>query len=326
MLAIQLKEFGSADQLYITEFPTPVPTGQEIRVAVHATALNRADIMQREGHYPPPEGESPILGLEMAGVVESVGADVTRWKPGDRVFGLLPGGGYAEFAVMHQDMAMPIPPDWTFVETAAVPEVFLTAFQALQWVGKLKAGETVLLHAGASGVGTAAIQVARLMGATILVTASAGKHELCLRLGAKHAIDYRKGPFLPELLDQTEGKGVHLIIDPIGGDYFDQNIQALQRDGRLVMLAVMGGGKTSANIGPIVFKRLQILGTTLRSRTRAYQIALTQEFMAFGYDHLVSKALTPIVDQVFDWHNVAEAHRYMEANLSAGKVILQIKD
>jgi tumor protein p53-inducible protein 3 len=326
MLAIQLKDFGAADQLYLAPFPTPAPEAEEICVLVHATALNRADVLQREGHYPPPEGASPILGLEVAGIVESVGSEVTRWKIGDAVFGLLAGGGYAEYAVMHQDMAMPLPKGWDFVQAAAVPEVFLTAFQALRWLGRLQKGETVLLHAGASGVGTAAIQLARMMEATVLVTASSGKHGLCRDLGASHAIDYRQGPFLEQVKELTEGKGVNLIVDPVGGDYFDQNIRALQRDGRLVMLAAMAGGKTSANIGPIVFKRLQILGTTLRSRTRDYQIRLTQEFMDFAYGHLVSKTLCPVVDQVYHWHDAAEAHRYMEANLSAGKVILRIKE
>jgi tumor protein p53-inducible protein 3 len=326
MLAIQIKDFGNADQLYLAPFPTPAPEPWEIRVQVHATALNRADILQREGHYPPPEGASPILGLEIAGVVETVGSEVTRWQIGDAVFGLLPGGGYAEYAVMHQDMAMPIPEGWEFSQAAAVPEVFLTAFQALRWVGNLRKGETVLLHAGASGVGTAAIQLAKKMGATVLVTASSGKHALCLDLGADHAIDYRKGPFLEKVEELTEGKGVNLIVDPVGGDYFDQNIKALQRDGRLVMLAVMAGGKTSASIGPIVFKRLQILGTTLRSRTPDYQIRLTREFMEFAYDDLVAQTICPVVDEVYHWHDVAKAHRYMEANLSAGKVILQIKE
>lgn len=326
MKAIQLKEYGTADQLYLGEYNTPVPTSQEVLVRVHATALNRADIMQREGQYPPPSGASPILGLEMAGVVVAVGNKVTRWRKGDKVFGLLPGGGYAEFAVIHQDMAMPIPSGWDFTKAAAVPEVFLTAFQALSWVGKLQAGEKVLLHAGASGVGTAAIQLARQMGAEVLVTASSGKHNLCLDLGAGHAIDYKKGPFLQELKELTEGAGVNVIVDPVGGDYFNQNIQSLQPDGRLVMLAVMAGGNVSTNIGPIVFKRLQVLGTTLRARSRDYQIKLTQDFVAFGYDYLVNNTLRPIVDAVFAWEDVAKAHRYMEANLSAGKVVLRIRD
>ncbi|MGC5198497.1 NAD(P)H-quinone oxidoreductase, partial [Aphanothece microscopica] len=249
MKAILLKEYGSADQLYIGEYLTPEPQPYEVMVRVHATALNRSDILQREGHYPPPLDASPVLGLEIAGVVVAVGRNVTRWRKGDRVFGLIPGGGYAEFAVIHEDMAMPVPVGWDFTKAAAIPEVFLTAYQALRWVGKLAEGERVLLHAGASGVGTAAIQLARLMGAEVLVTASSGKHKLCLKLGAKHAIDYKKGPFLDELKELTNGEGVNVIVDPVGGDYFNQNIQALQPDGRLVMLAVMAGGKVDTNIG-----------------------------------------------------------------------------
>jgi len=326
MLAVQIKEPGSADQLFIAPFPTPKPAANDIRVRVWAMALNRADIMQRKGNYPPPEGASLIMGLEVAGEVESVGESVTRWQTGDKVFGLLPGGGYAEFAVMHQNMAIPMPGGWEFTAAAALPEAFLTAFQALRWLGKLEAGETVLLHAGASGVGTAAIQLAQLMGAEVIVTASSGKHELCLELGAKYAINYRKGPFLEEIMELTDGKGVNLIVDPVGGDYFNQNIQALKPDGRLVMLAVMAGGKTSADIGPIVFKRLQILGTTLRSRSLDYQIELTKEFTDFAYQALENKTIRPVVDEIFSWHDVAKAHRYMEANLSAGKVVLQIKN
>lgn len=325
MLAIQLKDFGPADHLYLDDYPTPEPAAREVLIKVHATALNRADILQREGKYPPPEGASPLLGLEVAGEVEALGKDVTRWKVGDKVFGLLPGGGYAEYAVMHEDMAMPVPLGWDYTKAVAVPEVFLTAFQALSWIGKLQAGETVLLHAGASGVGTAAIQLARSMGATVLVTASAGKHTLCHELGAMHTIDYRQGPFLEEVQNLTDGRGVDLIVDPVGGDYFGQNIQALRRDGRLVMLAVMGGGTVSqVPIGPIVFKRLQIMGSTLRSRTRDYQIALTRDFLDFAYDKFTQGELRPVVDTVFNWQDVAEAHRYLEANLSAGKVVLQV--
>lgn len=326
MKAILLKEHGTADQLYVGDFPTPEAQPHEVTVRVHATALNRADILQREGHYPPPLGASPILGLEIAGEVVAVGRKVTRWRKGDKVFGLVPGGGYAEFAVIHEDMALPIPRGWDFTKAAAIPEVFLTAFQALRWVGKLAKGEKVLLHAGASGVGTAAIQLARLMGAEVVVTASSGKHQLCLDLGANHAIDYKKGPFLDELKELTNGEGVNVVVDPVGGDYFNQNIQALQPDGRLVMLAIMGGGQVATNIGPIIFKRLQVLGTTLRARSRDYQIKLTQEFSAYAYEYLLTNALHPVIDEVFAWEDVAKAHRYMEANLSAGKVVLRIRD
>lgn len=325
MQAILLKESGSADQLYLGEWPTPEPASHEILVQVQATALNRADLSQREGKYPPPEGASPILGLEVSGVVEAVGEEVTRWQAGDRVFGLLPGGGYAQYAIMHEDMAMPMPSTWNFADAAAVPEVFLTAFQALSWIAYVQPGERVLLHAGASGVGTAAIQLAHAMGAEVLVTSSASKHDLCRQLGATHTIDYRKGPFLEELLSVTNGQGVDVIVDPVGGDYFTQNIKALRLDGRLVMLAVMGGAKVpEVNLGPIVFKRLQVTGSTLRSRSREYQIQLTQDFADFAFDRFQSGMLKPVIDTVFDWQDVAEAHRYMEANQNTGKIVLRV--
>jgi tumor protein p53-inducible protein 3 len=325
MEAILLKAPGAADQLYLGEYPTPQPGEHEVLIQVHATALNRADILQREGKYPPPAGASPVLGLEVAGVVEAVGPQVTRWRAGDRVFGLLSGGGYARYAVMHEQMAMPMPVSWSFVQAAAVPEVFLTAYQALHWIAKLQPGETVLLHAGGSGVGTAAIQLARAMGAEVLVTASAGKHALCRQLGASHAIDYHRGPFLKEVLAHTHEQGVHVIVDPVGGEYFGQNIKALRPDGRLVMLAVMGGLRApDVNLGPIVFKRLQITGTTLRSRPREYQIRLTKEFMAFAYEKLRSGALNPVIDRIFDWREVAQAHRYMEENRNTGKIVLSV--
>ncbi|HEV7351481.1 NAD(P)H-quinone oxidoreductase [Telluribacter sp.] len=325
MQAILLKEPGGADQLYLGEWATPHPEAREVLIRVHATALNRADLLQREGKYPPPAGASPLLGLEVAGVVEAVGESVARWQVGDRVFGLLPGGGYAQYAVMHEDMAMPIPGIWNFVDAAAVPEVFLTAFQALNWIAYVQPGETVLLHAGASGVGTAAIQLAHAMGADIIVTGSASKHDLCRQLGATHAIDYRKGPFLDELLSLTNGNGVDVIVDPVGGDYFTQNLKALKLDGRLIMLAVMGGAKVpEVNLGPILFKRLQIVGSTLRSRSREYQIRLTEDFVDFAYDRFQSGMLKPVIDTVFDWQDVAEAHRYMEDNRNTGKIVLRI--
>jgi NADPH:quinone reductase-like Zn-dependent oxidoreductase len=195
MRAIQFHQFGSPDELFIGEFPTPEPSDDQIRIRVRATALNRADLLQREGKYPPPAGESPILGLEIAGEVEKLGSKVQKWKIGDRVCGLLAGGGYAEYAVIHEDMAMPIPNNLDFVAAAAIPEAFLTAFQALVWIAKLQAGESILIHAGASGVGTAALQLARLIGAKAYVTASAEKHAICKSLGAEHCIDYKTEDF-----------------------------------------------------------------------------------------------------------------------------------
>ncbi len=325
MKAILFKKPGPAKELYIGEVEMPVISSKEILVEVKAAGINRADILQREGHYPPPPGSSPVLGLEISGEIVETGDGVTKWKAGDRVFGLLSGGGYAQYAALHEDMAMPVPETMDYANAAGIPEVFLTAFQSLFWLGKIREQDQVLIHAGASGVGTAAIQLARSKAADVIATASSGKHQLCKELGARHVIDYKKGPFVEELMDETNGKGVNLILDPVGGTYFSQNLKVLQTDGRLVMISVMGGYKLAeVDLRPIIFKRLEITGSTLRSRSKTYQIALTRDFWELFGEKVQSGILHPVIDTIFDWNETAEAHRYMEANLSAGKVILKI--
>ncbi len=325
MHAILIESFGGPGQLYIGEWPKPHPGIHEILVRVEATALNRADILQREGKYPPPEGESTVLGLEMAGVIESVGQGVTKWRPGDAVCGLLGGGGYAEYAVIHEDLALPVPEGLTAIEAAGIPEVFLTAFQALRWLAGLQSGEWLLVHAGASGVGTAAIQLARTMGAHTIVTASSGKHTLCKELGAVHAIDYREQDFEEAVLEYTHGKGVDVAVDFIGAPYFQKNLNVLALEGRLVMLAFLGGVSAGqVNLGPVLRKRLQVLGSTLRARSLDYKIRLSQGLYHYAWPLFAEGKLRPIVDTVFDWKDVAKAHRYMEDNRNQGKIILQV--
>ncbi len=326
MRAIQIHQFGSAEELYLGDFPTPDPAAHEIRVKVKATALNRADLLQREGKYPPPPGESPIMGLEIAGEVEQLGEKVTKWKIGDRVCGLLAGGGYAEYAVIHEDVAMPIPENLDFLAAAAIPEAFLTAFQALVWIAKLKAGETLLLHAGASGVGTAALQLASLIGAKTYATASAEKHALCLTLGAEQCIDYKTQDFAECIQDWTKGRGVDVVLDFLGASYLERNLKALGMDGRMVMLAIMGGAQADGiNLGMVLMKRLSIHGSTLRARTLTYKTELTQAFMDLAWAHFASGALFPVVDKVFPWEDVAQAHLYMEENRNQGKIVLSIQ-
>lgn len=326
MKAIIVEKPGGAEQLKLGEFPIPELGEYGILVKVKATALNRADILQREGKYPPPAGASPILGLEIAGTVENIGSKVTKWKRSDKVFGLLPGGGYAEYAVIHEDMALQVPDDISFDEAAAISEVFLTAFQSLRWLAELKEGEFVLIHAGASGVGTAAIQLAREIGAKIIVTASQGKHKICRQLGAELTIDYNTQDFCHEVLKHTTNSGADVIIDFIGGPYFKQNLLSLARDGRLIMLAALGDGNVyEGDIRPILFKRLKIIGSTLRSRSLDYQIKLTKEFKAFAYEKIKSGRITPVIDKVFNWKDVAKAHRRMEENKNAGKIVLRVE-
>ncbi|TXK44912.1 NAD(P)H-quinone oxidoreductase [Pontibacter qinzhouensis] len=325
MQAILVKTPGGPEQLQLGEYPKPEPKPHELLLKVHATALNRADTLQRQGKYPPPAGASPLLGLEVAGVVEAAGAECKTFKPGNKVFGLLPGGGYAAYAVIDEAMAMSVPENLSMEEAAAIPEVFLTAFQALVWLGRLQAGERVLIHAGASGVGTAAIQLAKAMGAEVLVTASAEKHQVCLELGADKAIDYKNTSFKEEVLAYTKNEGVDVIVDFISGPYFSDNLDCLRTDGRLVMLATLGGGKVeNLDVRKILAKRLQITGSTLRSRSRAYQVHLTQELSDFAVEKFKSGELKPVIDSVYDWQEVAEAHRHMEANKNTGKIVLQV--
>lgn len=325
MKAVIIKEFGGPEQLILGKWETPKPAANEVLVKVHASALNRADTLQRKGVYPPPAGASPILGLELAGEVAEVGNAVTRWQKGDQVFGLVPGGGYAEYATIHEDMAMALPKGLSFEQAVAIPEVFLTAFQALRWLANIQPNETLLVHAGASGVGTAAIQLAQHMEAQVIVTASAGKHQTCLDLGAKLAIDYKTEDFQARTLEFTNGKGVDVIIDFIAAPYFQQNIEALAVDGRMVILALMGGTKVPEfNLAKMLRKRLSVMGSTLRARSQDYQIKLTQDLAAFALPLIEQGKIKPVIDSVFDWAEVAEAHRYMEANKNVGKIVLKI--
>lgn len=328
MKAILVKEYGGADQLTIGEFPTPQPNDDELLVKVKASALNRADIMQREGKYPPPRGASPILGLEMAGVVEAVGKNCSGWHTGDRVCALLSGGGYAQYTVIPAKMGIPIPENFSFEQAAAIPEVFLTAYQALFCLGELQSGQHVLIHAGASGVGSASIQLAREAGATVIVTAgSAKKLDFCMKLGARVAINYRDGEFASTVLEETKKQGVNLIVDCVGASHWEQNLGSLAVDGRLVLLATMGGVKVEhINLLTILLKRLHIIGSTLRSRSLEYKIELTAEFVRNILPGFSSERYEPIVDSVFSWEEVEKAHQRMEANLNMGKIVLKIAD
>ena len=327
MRAIRFDQAGGPEVLYMGTWEKPIPGPGELLVKVAATALNRADTLQRQGKYPPPPGASPILGLEMAGEIVGWGEEQSSgpWKQGDRVMALLPGGGYAEYVTLPAAMAMPVPSNLSFKEAAALPEVFLTAYQALVWLADLSAGERLLIHAGASGVGTAAIQIAREIGAEIWVTASARKHEACLELGAHRAIDYHHENFEEVIRTETKGEGVHVILDFLAAPYFQPNLNSLALEGRLVMLGLMGGIKAQqVNLAPILFKRLNILGTTLRSRSPGYKQDLTKAFCDFALSRFASGQLKPVIDSHFSWEKVGDAHAYMEANQNIGKIVLTL--
>ncbi|MCQ6561103.1 NAD(P)H-quinone oxidoreductase [Paenibacillus mendelii] len=313
-------------RLSIGEAADPRITEDGLLVRVQATALNRADLLQKRGLYPSPQGASTILGLEMAGVVEVVGGNVSGFKPGDRVCALLPGGGYAERAVIPAGMAIRIPDSFSFEEAAAIPEVFLTAYMNLFLLGGLTHGQTVLIHAGASGVGTAAIQLVREAGAVSIVTAgSEEKRRTCLELGASRAIDYKAGPFAPHVKEATDGQGVNVILDFIGAPYWEQNIESLAMDGRLIIVGTMGGSKVQEmDLGLLLRRRQQVIGTALRSKSPADKIRLTEQFASFAMPRFADGRMKPVVDSVWDWEQADDAHEYMEQNKNTGKIILRV--
>ena len=325
MKALLVDNRSSRPVMRVGDHPDPEPKKQELLVKIEATALNRADLLQKSGRYPPPEGASPILGLEMAGEVVEAGADADRFQPGDRVFGLLPGGGYADYCTIHQNLAMKIPEALSYEEAAAVPEVFLTAWQALSWLGELKKQERVLIHAGASGVGTAAIQIARqIFDCRILTTAGReDKLERCKELGADLAVNYKKEEF-DDLIEQAEGAdSVDLIVDFVGAPYWKSNLRLLAMDGRLVVLGLMGGASVDRiSLVPLLRKRLTIRGSTLRNRSKKYKVELTESFRQNVLKKIESGEIRPVIDSIYDWSEVEKAHQKMAENRNIGKIIL----
>ncbi|CAN5471441.1 NAD(P)H-quinone oxidoreductase [soil metagenome] len=305
--------------------PKPEPGPHELLVKIEATALNRADLLQKAGKYPVPDGASPILGLEMSGRVAETGENITLFEEGDLVFGLLSGGGYAEYCVIPEAHAMPIPESLSFEEAAGISETFLTACQGLLWNVEISDDETVLIHAGASGVGTSAIQIAKLLfNARVIVTAgSIEKLNLCKSLGADIGINYKTEEFADVIEKEIGESSVDLILDFVGSPYWHQNIQVLAIDGRMVLLGLLGGASVDKmNLGTILRKRLTIRGSTLRNRSDEYKALLTEEFMDVVYESIVSKQIKPVIDSIYNWEDTEDAHQRMKQNKNAGKIIL----
>lgn len=325
MKVIHVRNPGKNATLEIGEHPRPEPGPHQLLVKIEATALNRADLHQRAGKYPPPKGASEILGLEMAGIVEKTGDEVSRWKPGDFVFGLLPGGGYAEYCVIHEQLAMPIPDTLTFIQAAAIPETFLTAYQALGWLGKLSRSQTVLIHAGGSGVGTSAIQLAHhLFNARVATTAGKErKLQAARELGANLAVNYHDTDFARAIEERWGEEAVDLVIDFIGAPYWESNLRVLATDGRLVYLSFLGGHRLEeASLGALLRKRLTLVGSTLRSRPETYKVRLTKEFASHALDLFEQEVIRPVIDRRYDWSEAEEAHRYMAEDKNTGKIVL----
>jgi tumor protein p53-inducible protein 3 len=323
MRAILFDSPGDPSVLRLGEAPDPQPDEGELLVRVHATAVNRADLMQRRGGYAPPPGASPILGLELAGeVLRPAG----RWSAGDRVMAVVTGGGYAELAAVPAAVAMAVPEGLSWEQAAAIPEAFLTAFLNLFTLGRLQAGEAALIHAGASGVGTAAIQLARAAGARVFATAGAPeKLALCRELGAELAIHYREEAFQERVATATGGRGVDVLLDFVGAPNWEANLAALGPGGRLMLIGFLGGSRGELDLGPIMAKRLTVTGTTLRRTPLDQKEALADAFAAFAMPRFASGELRPVIDTVLPLDQAAEAHRMLEANRNAGKVVLTVR-
>ena len=323
MRFVSFHSFGDAHQLYFDEGEIPQTGEHQLLVKTKAIALNRADILQRQGKYPPLAGESAVLGLEIAGEIVSIGSKVSKWKIGEPVCGLLAGGGYAEYALMHEQLAMPIPKGLNFQEAAAIPEAFLTAWQALHWQANLKNGQRVLVHAAASGVGSAALQLIKKAGAEAIAVASSEKHDLCKKLGASLTIDYKKESFANHILKKYGSEGVHIIIDFIGAAHWEQNLSCLGIDGTMITLGFLGGGAPQTiPIQTLLQKRWTIRGTTLRNRDIHYKAKLTADLVKHTWNDFAEGHLTPVIGKTFAWEEVISSHLWMESNKSQGKIIL----
>lgn len=326
MRAVLIQEPGGPEALRLDEVPDPVPSPGEILVRVRATALNRADLLQRRGLYPPPPGVHPrIPGLEFAGSVEGAGPAVTEFRPGQRVMGLLPGAGYAEKVVTPERLALPIPDRLSFQEAAGIPEVFLTAYDALHLQGGLGPGQTLLLHGAGSGVGTAALQLCCLSRATSIGTSrSRPKLDRCLELGLDHALLTERGDFREAVLELTGGRGVDLILDMVGAPYLEQNLSCLAPRGRLILIGLLGGPSATIDLSRILKQSLRIRGTVLRPRPVEEKIRLNQEFRRRILPFFENGALTPIIDREFPLEEAAGAHSFMESNGNFGKIVLTV--
>jgi tumor protein p53-inducible protein 3 len=320
MRAIVFDRPGDESVLRIGEVERPALVGGAMRIRVHATAVNRADLLQREGHYPPPPGASPILGMECAGEVIEVAADVNGWRKGDRVMALLPGGGYAEEAVVDAGSVIRVPDALSWEEAGAMPEVFLTAYLNVFELGRAKRGETLLIHGGGSGVGTAATTLAKLAGLRVIVTAgSKEKCDRCLAHGADMAINYHEEDFVQRAL------GSDIILDHIGAQYLPRDLQALAVGGRVVIIGTMGGrGNVEIDVGSLLAKRQQIIGSALRGRSKEEKASIVAGFVQRFGDELRAGRVRPVIDRVFPLEQAAEAHRRMKWSENFGKIVLKV--
>ncbi len=324
--AVVVSEPGGPEALRLVDRDDPTPGPGEALVAVHATAVNRADVLQRRGHYAPPPGASDVLGLELAGEIAALGDGVDGWSIGDPVMAVVGGGGYAELAVVPAATLLGVPATLGLIEAAAVPEVLTTVWDNVVLRGRLAAGETLLVHGGSSGIGTMAVQVARRLGARVLVTASSpAKLAAAAALGADTGIDYTAEDFVARTRELTDGRGVDVVLDVVGGPYLDRNLRALALEGRLVVIGLQGGAQAELDLGLVLRRRLTLAASTLRARSTAEKAALAAIVARDALPGFEDGSLRPVVDRVLPLERVADAHRAMEAGEHVGKLVLRCR-
>lgn len=325
MIAIEISTPGDPDVLKPAERPTPSPAAGEVLVKVAAAGINRPDVMQRRGRYPPPPGASDIPGLEMAGTIAAVGDGVREWRVGDAVCALVAGGGYAEYCIAPAPQVLPAPKGLDLVAAAAIPETFFTVWTNVFDRGRLRAGESILIHGGSSGIGTTAIQLATARGARVFATAgSTEKCRACESLGAERAINYREADFVGAVREATGGRGVDAVLDMVGADYFARNLDVLAVDGRLIEIATLSGAKTELNIQTVMQRRLTITGSTLRARSVAEKGVVASAVREHVWPLIESGAVKPIIFATFPLREAAAAHRLMESGTHIGKIVLVV--
>jgi NADPH2:quinone reductase len=325
MTTIAIRAPGGPEMLVPEQRPVPAPGPGEVLVKVAAAGVNRPDVMQRMGLYPPPKGATDIPGLEIAGTVATLGSGISRWKTGDQVAALVVGGGYAEYCVAVEGHALPIPSALSAVEAAAIPETFFTVWHNVFERGALKPGETLLVHGGSSGIGTTAILLAKSFGARVMVTAGSDeKCEACRKLGADLAINYKTEDFVAAVKQATGGKGAEVILDMVGGDYIERNYEAAAVEGRVVQIAFQGAAKATVNYMRLMLKRLHHTGSTLRARANADKAAIARAIEANVWPLVAAGKVRPVIDRTFPLGQAGAAHARMESSQHIGKIVLTV--
>ncbi len=326
MTAIEIKEYGDADQLAPVQRPVPDPAQDEVLIKVSYAGVNRPDVIQRKGLYPPPPGESDIPGLEISGTIVKMGSQTTGYAIGDQVLALVGGGGYAEYCTAPIGQCLPIPKTLSLKEAAALPETYFTVWSNVFDRCELKPGETILIHGGTSGIGTTAIQLAKAFGANVITTAGSDeKCNACLELGADLAINYKSRDFVEESKKFTEGKGVDVVLDMVGGDYIQRDISCLGTDGRLCFIAFLSGSQANVNFMPVMLKRLKITGSTLRARSRAFKAQISQNLKERVWPLIEDGKLGPLIYKTLPLNEAADAHKLMESSKHIGKIVLKLE-